>query len=86
MAERVEKGCLAQAESTRDRKLAQRARMRKEMRFERPWSTSEVSAWSGMCERMVLQYARDGVLPGRKVGQVWYFNPKKVAEFFGFEL
>lgn len=86
MTARIDQAQLGKAGDSKDLKLAQRERMRKEMRFERPWSTSEVSAWSGMCERMVLQYARDGVLPGRKVGQVWYFNPKKVAEFFGFEL
>lgn len=86
MVARIDQTQLEKAGDPKDRKLVQRERMRKEMRFERPWNTSEVSAWSGMCERMVLQYARDGVLPGRKVGQVWYSNPKKVAEFFGFEL
>lgn len=52
----------------------------------RPWRTHEAARWSGMSERKLLEFAREGVIPARKVGGVWYFSPQKLAEFFGVSL
>ena len=52
----------------------------------RPWRTPEAARWCGMSERRLLEFAREGVIPARKVGGVWYFSPQKLAEFFGVSL
>lgn len=48
----------------------------------RPWHTREAAKWCGMSERRLLEFAREGIIPARKVGGVWYFSPQKLAEFF----
>lgn len=52
----------------------------------RPWHTHEAAHWSGMSERQLLQLAREGIIPGRKVGGVWYFSPSRLAEYFDVDL
>lgn len=52
----------------------------------RPWKTHQAARWSGMSERQLLQLARDGVIPGRKIGGVWYFSPRRLAEIFDVEI
>lgn len=48
----------------------------------RPWRTHEAAEWSGMSERKLLDLAREGILPAKKVGGTWYFSPDRLAEFF----
>lgn len=48
----------------------------------RPWRTHEAAEWSGMSERKLLDLAREGILPAKKVGGIWYFSPDRLAEFF----
>lgn len=52
----------------------------------RPWRTHEAAKWCGMSERQLLEFAREGVIPARKVGGVWYFSPQRLAKFFDVEL
>lgn len=52
----------------------------------RPWRSHEAAEWSGMSERKLLQLAREGILPARKVGGIWYFSPDKLAAFFDVNL
>lgn len=42
--------------------------------------------WCGMSERRLLEFAREGVIPARKIGGVWYFSPQKLAAFFDVSL
>lgn len=48
----------------------------------RPWRTHEAAKWCGMSERHLLEFAREGVIPARKIGGVWYFSPQRLSEFF----
>lgn len=50
-----------------------------------PWRVEDVMAWTGMSRRYLLDLARQGVMPGRKIGGVWFFSPTKLAKFFGVE-
>lgn len=52
----------------------------------RPWRTHEAAKWCGMSERRLLEFAREGVIPARKIGGVWYFSPQKLAAFFDVSL
>ena len=58
----------------------------KDDRYNRPWRTHEAAAWTGMSERQLLEFARMGVIPAKKIGGTWYFAPKRLAEFFDVEL
>lgn len=53
-----------------------------EAKRHRPWHTREAALWSGMSERQLLQLAREGIIPGKKIGGVWFFSPTRLAEFF----
>lgn len=50
---------------------------------EAPWKVEELMAWTGMSRRYLLDLARQGILPARRVGRTWFFSPSKVADFFG---
>ena len=52
----------------------------------RPWHTKDAARWAGMSERKLLEFARDGVIPAKKIGGVWYFSPQKLADFFDVSL
>ena len=50
-----------------------------------PWRIEDVMAWTGMSRRYLLDLARQGLMPGRKIGGTWFFSRKKLARFFGVE-
>lgn len=52
---------------------------------ERPWRTCEAAAWAGTSERYLLDLARAGILPAKKISGTWWFSPSKLAEFFGVD-
>ena len=49
----------------------------------RPWTVKDVAYFLGCSSRHAYQLARDGLLPGRKVGGRWYFDPAKVRAYAG---
>lgn len=55
------------------------------MHFRRPLHTREAARWAGMSERQLLEFARAGVIPAKKIGGCWFFSPTKLAEFFGVD-
>lgn len=50
--------------------------------YARPFRTRAAAAWLGISERQLLQFARAGAL-GKKVGNLWLFNQRELAEFAG---
>lgn len=52
---------------------------------EAPWRIEDVEAWTGMSRRYLLDLARQGIMPAKKIGGVWFFSPSKLAEFFGIK-
>ena len=52
----------------------------------RPWKTGEAASWLGLSDRYLLQLVHDGVVPARKAGGVWYFDPRQLAEFAGIDI
>lgn len=50
---------------------------------EAPWKVEEVMLFTGMSRRYILDLARAGLLPARKISRTWFFSPSKVAAFFG---
>lgn len=50
-----------------------------------PWTVKDVSFYLGFSPRYVYQLARDGVLPAKKCGNRWFFNPSKVRAYAGME-
>ena len=51
-----------------------------------PWTAEEVSYVLGFSLRYVYELARDGVLPAKKVGRRWFFDPKKVLAYVGMSV
>lgn len=52
---------------------------------ERPWRTCEAAAWAGTSECYLLDLARAGILPAKKISSTWWFSPSKLAKFFGVD-
>ena len=52
--------------------------------YQRPFRTHEAAEWMGISERQLLTFARAGLL-GKKVGGVWLFSQKQLAQFAGVE-
>lgn len=50
--------------------------------YARPFRTRAAAAWLGISERQLLQFARAGVV-GKKVGNLWLFPQRELAEFAG---
>ena len=40
---------------------------------------------TGMSRRYLLDLARQGIMPARKIGGTWFFSRAKLAEFFSVE-
>lgn len=55
----------------------------KEGKPEGPWRVEDVMEWTGMSRRYLLDLARQGIMPARKIGGTWFFSHAKLAEFFG---
>lgn len=54
--------------------------------YSRPVRAEDVASYLGKSAKEVRRLAREGKIPGRKVGGVWYFNPRRIAEMVGCEV
>ena len=52
--------------------------------YQRPFKTHEAAMWMGIPERQLLTFARAGMI-GKKVGGIWLFPQKQLAQFAGVE-
>lgn len=53
------------------------------MIYEKPMRTDEVADYLGKSKKAVRRLAREGAIPGRKVGKEWYFNRRQIASLVG---
>lgn len=51
----------------------------------RPLKTREVGEYMGLSDRQVLRMVRNGQLPAKRVGNQYYFDPRKIARICGME-
>jgi excisionase family DNA binding protein len=51
--------------------------------MERPLKTREVGEYMGLSDRQVLRMVRNGQLPAKRVGNQYYFDPRKIARICG---
>ena len=58
---------------------------RKEATFVRPMKTADVAEYMQLSTCTVLRMVRDGRIPAKKVGNEWYYDPRKIAEICGIE-
>lgn len=52
--------------------------------YEKPFRTQAAAEWLGISERQLLNFARAGLI-GKKVGNLWLFPQRQLAEFAGVE-
>lgn len=50
--------------------------------YQPPFRTRAAAEWMGVSEKQLLDFARAGLI-GRKVGSVWFFSQRELAEFCG---
>ena len=58
---------------------------RKGAAFVRPMKTAEVAEYMQLSTCTVLRMVRDGRIPAKKVGNEYYYDPRKIAEICGIE-
>lgn len=51
--------------------------------YPKPLTSAEAANWAGIGVKKLLELVRCGEVPAKKLGQTWYFDPRKLAESFG---
>jgi hypothetical protein len=57
----------------------------REPEFIRPMKTKDVAEYMSLDERSVLRRVRAGKIPARRVGNEYYYDPRKIAALCGIE-
>lgn len=58
---------------------------RKEASFVKPMKTAEVAEYMQLSKCTVLRMVRDGRIPAKKVGNEYYYDPRKIAKICGID-
>lgn len=51
--------------------------------FVRPIKTKDVAEYMGLSEQSVLRKVRMGLIPAKRVGNQYFYDPRKIAELCG---
>ncbi len=51
----------------------------------RPWTRAQVADYLSCSEKQVARDTKSGILEGVRVGNRWYYDPKKVMSAVGIE-
>lgn len=58
---------------------------RREATFVRPIKTKDVAEYMGLSVQGVLRMVHLGQIPAKKVGNEYYYDPRKIAELCGID-
>ncbi len=64
-------------------KDANNDQVKSEPAYARPLTPDEAADYLKVSKRTVLELARRGEIPGRKIGNRWRFSPSQLARFMG---